>query len=76
MSRELLWVQLAFDVTMLLALLALERSTARRRRGRRAAPAAGDPAGFVVPAKRGDRSELVAEAGLRRRLARFIGAAR
>ncbi|MCU0230514.1 MAG: hypothetical protein MUC67_03950 [Acidobacteria bacterium] len=76
MIRELLWVQLAFDVTMLLALLALERSTARRRRGRRAAPAADVPAGFVLPADRGGRPELAAEAGLRRRLARFIGAAR
>ena len=54
--RELLWVQFAFDLVMLLALLALERSGARRPR-------------TALP--RGARRELVAEPALRRRLARF-----
>ncbi len=34
--RELLWVQLCFDLAMLFALLALERSTVRRRAARTA----------------------------------------
>jgi len=54
--RELLWVQLGFDLAMLFALLALERSTARRRR---------------VPLPRRGPREAVAEAALRQRLARF-----
>jgi hypothetical protein len=56
--RELLWVQLAFDLAMLFALLALERSTRQRARGGRTAAVDG-------------RGGLAAEPALRRRLARF-----
>lgn len=80
--RELLWVQLAFDLAMLFALLALERSTVRRarfalpRRGPRdaaaEAPGAASSPGLV---ERAERQELVAEAALRRRLTRFRGSA-
>ena len=79
--RELLWVQLAFDLAMLFALLALERSTRRRarvplpRRGPREAiaeaPAAAPAAGLAELVERAERQELVAEAALRRRLTRF-----
>jgi hypothetical protein len=82
--RELLWVQLAFDLAMLFALLALERSTGRRRRPallRREtrdadalAPAAAPDAGLaelVERADRAERQELVAEPALRQRLTRF-----
>jgi hypothetical protein len=82
--RELLWVQLAFDLAMLFALLALERSTARRtrpallRHGAREAvtqaPAAAPDAGLaelVERADRAERQELVAEPALRQRLTRF-----
>jgi hypothetical protein len=65
--RELLWVQLAFDLAMLFALLALERSTRQRARGGRAA--AADGLGGL--AARAGRGGLAAEPALRRRLARF-----
>jgi hypothetical protein len=83
--RELLWVQLGFDLAMLFALLALERSTARRarralpRRGpREAAPeatAVACYAGMAELVERAERQELVAEAALRQRLARFRASA-
>jgi len=79
--RELLWVQLGFDLAMLFALLALERGTARRprvalpRRGPHKAvaeaPAAAPSAGLAELVERAERRELVAEAALRQRLARF-----
>lgn len=75
--RSLLWVQLAFDLAMLLALLALERATARRprlagpRRELREAAAAAPATGRARWGGRPERQELVAEAALRRRLARF-----
>ena len=83
--RELLWVQLGFDLAMLFALLALERSTVRRarlalpRRGpREAVPeakAVACPAGMAELVERAERRELVAEAALRQRLARFRASA-
>ena len=83
--RELLWVQLAFDLAMLFALLALERGTTRRarvalpRRGPREAvaeaPAAAPSAGLAELVERAERRELVAEAALRQRLARFRASA-
>jgi hypothetical protein len=71
--RELLWLQLGFDLAMLLALLAL-----LRRRPREAAPgssSAAPSAGLDELVERAERQELAAEAALRRRLTRFREAA-
>jgi hypothetical protein len=67
--RELLWLQLGFDLAMLLALLVLLRQ--RPHEAAPEAPSAAPSAGLDELVERVERQELVAEAALRRRLTRF-----